>query len=302
MAARANVLCKHAPGRAPLRLLRQPLLTRQWQLSPLRLSSTSTAAEATAKAASAEATAKAASAEAAAKVASDNAAKAASETANEAKQGARSAGNRLRNIFYGTTFALVAGVGYLYFTDTRASAHKYIVPRIIRTLWPDAEDAHHIGTKALLALYPLGLHPRERGDPDGAGDLRITVFGHTLDNPMGISAGLDKNAEIPDQLFAMGPAVVEVGGVTPKPQDGNTKPRVFRVKSQEGLINRYGLNSEGADSVAARLRQRVREFAYRVGFGVGPDAEQRVLDGAAGVPPGSLVAGKLMCVQVCHPA
>ena len=64
------------------------------------------------------------------------------------------------------------------------------------------------------------------------------------------------------------------------------------------MINRYGLNSEGADDVAMRLRQRVREFAYAHGFGIDQDAEQRVLNGEAGVPPGSLTDGKLLAVQV----
>lgn len=284
MAARANVLSRHAPGRAPLRLFNQAPLTRQWQSSSLLRSPTVRLSSTTPEAAS------------------ETASKAAAETAKEVKKGTRSAGSRFKRYAYGTTFALLSGVGYLYFTDTRASAHQYLVPPLIRTIWSDAEDAHHVGTKALQTLYQLGLHPRERGDPDGAGDLRITVFGHTLDNPIGISAGLDKNAEVPDPLFALGPAVVEVGGITPKPQPGNPQPRCFRVVSQEGLINRYGLNSEGADNIAARLRQRVREFAYQMGYGLGPDAEQAVLDGAAGVPPGSLVPGKLMCVQVRCPA
>lgn len=98
--------------------------------------------------------------------------------------------------------------------------------------------------------------------------------------------------------MALGPAVVEVGGTTPYPQDGNPKPRVWRLPSQKALINRYGLNSEGADDMAMRLRQRVREYAYAMGFGIDEIAEQRVLDGEAGVPPGSLVEGKLMAVQV----
>ena len=92
--------------------------------------------------------------------------------------------------------------------------------------------------------------------------------------------------------------MVEIGGVTPYPQDGNPKPRVFRLPSQRAFINRYGLNSEGADAVAMRLRQRVREYAYAMGFGMDEIAEQRVLDGEAGVPPGSLVDGKLLAVQV----
>ena len=98
--------------------------------------------------------------------------------------------------------------------------------------------------------------------------------------------------------MALGPAIVEVGGATPYPQDGNPKPRVWRLPSQKGFINRYGLNSEGADAMAMRLRQRVREYAYSMGFGLDEAAEQRILDGEAGVPPGSLIDGKLMAVQV----
>ncbi len=82
------------------------------------------------------------------------------------------------------------------------------------------------------------------------------MFGRTLANPVGISAGLDKDAEIPDALFALGAAVVEVGGCTPQPQAGNARPRVWRVPALDGLVNRYGLNSAGADAMAARLRTR----------------------------------------------
>lgn len=129
-------------------------------------------------------------------------------------------------------------------------------------------------------------------------NLEVEVFGHTLSNPIGTSAGIDKHAEIPDPLFALGPSIIEIGGATPYPQDGNPKPRVFRLPSQKGLINRYGLNSEGADNVAMRLRQRVREYAYANGFGIDEEAEQSVLDGKAGVPGGSLTSGCLMAVQV----
>lgn len=84
--------------------------------------------------------------------------------------------------------------------------------------------------------------------------MREKVFGHTVCNPIGTSAGIDKHAEIPSPLLALGPSVVEIGGVTPYPQDSNPKPRVFRLPSQRAFINRYGLNSEGADAVAMRLR------------------------------------------------
>lgn len=113
-----------------------------------------------------------------------------------------------------------------------------------------------------------------------------------------MSAGLDKGAEIADQLLQLGSAYVEVGGITPLPQEGNPKPRLFRVISQSALINRFGLNSEGCDRVAVRLKKRVREYASRMGYGIDECAEKMILDGDAGVPPGSLVKGKLMGIQI----
>lgn len=124
--------------------------------------------------------------------------------------------------------------------------------------------------------------------------MAVTVFGTKLSNPIGISAGLDKDADIPDQLFALGAGVVEVGGCTPFAQEGNPKPRVFRVPATDGLINRYGLNSKGADAMAQRLGERLRDFARSIGL-----TEREVLDeGVEGVPTGSLQTGRLLCVQV----
>lgn len=187
---------------------------------------------------------------------------------------------------------------YIYATDTRASIHQWLVPPVLRALFPDAEEAHHAGTAALKVLHELGLNPRERptrspGIIPEPSDLAVDVFGTTLANPIGISAGLDKDAEIPDVLFDLGAGVVEVGGCTPRPQDGNPKPRVWRVPTVEGMINRYGLNSKGADAMAAKLRDRVRKFAKSVGL-----TEQEVLDGYDDIPPGSLLPGRLLCVQV----
>lgn len=205
---------------------------------------------------------------------------------------------RLKNLFYGTSFVLGIGIIYLYITDTRASAHRWIVVPALRLAYPDPEDAHHAGNSVLKALWRLGLYPRERGDPDSAGDLKVDFFGHTLTNPIGTSAGIDKHADIPDPLFALGPSIIEIGGTTPLPQSGNEKPRVFRISSQNAMINRYGLNSEGADHVAMRLRQRVRDFAYSMGLGHDVAAERFVLDGHAGVPPGSLTPGRLLAVNI----
>ena len=204
-----------------------------------------------------------------------------------------------RNLLITGILTATAGISLYYATDTRASFHQWLVPRLIRTFFPDAEDAHHIGTVALKALYPLGLHPRERPTPGSESTdpaenpLAVTVFGRTLVNPIGISAGLDKDAEIPDPLFALGAGVVEVGGCTPLPQDGNPRPRVFRVVALDGLVNRYGLNSRGADAMAARLRERLRKFAMGLGL-----SERGLMDDAEDIPTGSLQPGRLLCVQI----
>ncbi|TGO62323.1 hypothetical protein BOTNAR_0115g00280 [Botryotinia narcissicola] len=189
---------------------------------------------------------------------------------------------RSKNLLVGTSIALALGFGYLYITDTRASVHQWLVVPALCAIYPDAEEAHHVGTKALKTLYSFGLHPRDRsfrkGNTDKA-DLSVEVWDQKLQNPIGTSAGLDKLAEVPDALFALGPAIVVVGGCTPLAQDGNPKPR-------------------GADDMAMRLRERVRLYAYQNGLGVGEDAEKMVLNGEAGVPPGSLLDGKLLAVQV----
>ncbi|EXJ58385.1 dihydroorotate dehydrogenase (fumarate) [Cladophialophora yegresii CBS 114405] len=206
--------------------------------------------------------------------------------------------SRLLDLLVGATLVLGAGIFYFYITDTRASAHRYIIIPTLRLFYPDPEDAHQAGNHILKALWDFGLHPRERGDFDADKGLEVEVFGQLLRNPLATSAGIDKQAEIPDALFEIGPAIVEIGGTTPMPQDGNEKPRVFRLTSQQAMINRYGLNSEGADYVAMKLRNRVRKFAHSLGLGQDEIAEKAVLDGIAGVPPGSLTPGKLLAVNI----
>jgi dihydroorotate dehydrogenase len=202
--------------------------------------------------------------------------------------------SRLKTIIYSGALAAGLWVGYLYVTDTRASVHRWLVPRVLRVVFPDAEDAHHAGTSALKLLYSANLHPRERDTAlASAPELKVNIFGAEVNNPIGISAGLDKDGEIPDVLFALGAGVVEIGGCTPVPQAGNPKPRVFRVPSLEGMVNRYGLNSRGADDLALRLRDRLRRFARAMGV-----TETQVLDGEAAVPPGSLANGRLLAVQI----
>ena len=170
---------------------------------------------------------------------------------------------RLKNLFLGTTISLALLFGYLYITDVRAGVHQWAVVPSLRWIYDDAEEAHEVGTASLKALYKWGLHPRERGNVPR--NLEIEVFGNTLASPIGTSAGIDKHAEIPDALFALGASIVEIGGATPYPQDGNPKPRVFRLPSQKALINRYGLNSEGkASTLKIRIMIEAKTSLFKV--------------------------------------
>ena len=86
--------------------------------------------------------------------------------------------------------------------------------------------------------------------------LERKVFGLKFDNPVGLAAGFDKDAKLFDELASFGFGFVEIGTVTPLPQEGNAKPRLFRLKDDSGLINRMGFNNEGIEAVVARLRRR----------------------------------------------
>ncbi|KAI0406895.1 hypothetical protein F4802DRAFT_556515 [Xylaria palmicola] len=205
--------------------------------------------------------------------------------------------SRAKTAVFLASVILSGSIMYVYTTDTRAFFHRFVVPPLLRFIYPDAEAAHNAAVTSMKNLYNLNLHPRERDSVlaggYGAPDLSVSVFGTRLANPIAISAGLDKHAEIPDPLFALGASVVEVGGCTPRPQEGNPKPRMFRVPGIDGLINRYGLNSCGADNMAMRLRERVRRYARAAGLD-----ESSVLNGEAGVPPGSLLPGRMLLVQI----
>ena len=112
----------------------------------------------------------------------------------------------------------------------------------------DAETAHG----ATIAALRLGLAPQQ-AQADGA-ELHTSLCGLDLKNPIGMAAGFDKNAEVPRPLAQLGFGMVEIGTVTPRPQTGNPKPRLFRIAAAQGVINRMGFNNEGHDAVFARLK------------------------------------------------
>ena len=118
----------------------------------------------------------------------------------------------------------------------------------------DAETAHGIGHHLLRAVQST---PAERIVADACtivdARLRTEVFGQTFRNPVGVAAGFDKNAEVPNALAALGFGHVEVGGVTAEPQAGNPRPRMFRLAEDEAIVNRMGFNNDGADVIGRRL-------------------------------------------------
>ncbi|CAN3357731.1 dihydroorotate dehydrogenase (quinone), mitochondrial [Diutina catenulata] len=145
-------------------------------------------------------------------------------------------------------------VGGYYLFDARSSIHEYVICPLIRQL-TDAEQGHRLG----IRLLSMGLHPRvldEALHPEYKTLLGVNVFGHRLASPIGLAAGLDKDAEAIDGLFDCGFSYVEIGSVTPEPQPGNPQPRFFRLPRDDAVINRYGFNSTGHFSVLARLKMR----------------------------------------------
>jgi dihydroorotate dehydrogenase len=136
----------------------------------------------------------------------------------------------------------------------------------------DPEEAHRI---ALRALQWAPLPPARPDDSR----LQVRAFGLNFPNPVGLAAGFDKNAEVPDALLRLGFGFVEVGGVTPRPQPGNPRPRLFRLDADGAVINRLGLNSEGAVAVLRRLAARA-EHGGIVGINIGAnkDSQDRTAD------------------------
>ncbi len=114
----------------------------------------------------------------------------------------------------------------------------------------DAEAAHGAGLCAIELAYRSGLNPLLASKPK---PLPTPVFGITFPNPVGLAAGLDKNAAYVDALASLGFGFIEVGTITPKPQPGNPKPRMFRLPEHHAVINRLGFNNGGVDALLKNL-------------------------------------------------
>ena len=145
------------------------------------------------------------------------------------------------------------------------------------------EIAHRAAIEA-LKLAPLGLPPSR--DPR----LAVEAYGLRFPSPLGLAAGFDKNAEVAQALLALGFGFVEVGTLTPRPQVGNPKPRLFRLRSDAALINRLGFNNEGFAAGRAGLAQRRIEGIVGVNFGPNKDTADRIADYVLGVKTFAAVA------------
>lgn len=131
----------------------------------------------------------------------------------------------------------------------------------------DAEKAHHLTLESLNYAHRAGLLALYAGKPVVD---PVTVFGVAFPNRVGLAAGLDKNADYIDALGALGFGAVEVGTVTPKPQPGNPRPRLFRAVEQRGIVNRMGFNNLGVEHLVRNIRQRT--FKGVLGVNIGKNA------------------------------
>ena len=131
----------------------------------------------------------------------------------------------------------------------------------------DPEKAHTLAIKSLKFNLVPNVFDENKNDPI----FQTKIFNKDLDNPIGIAAGFDKNAEVYNSLFKLGFGFVEVGTITPLKQYGNPKPRVFRLVEDEALINRLGFNNHGAKIVKERIKHNKK--LGLLGINVGPNKE-----------------------------
>jgi dihydroorotate dehydrogenase len=162
--------------------------------------------------------------------------------------------------------------------------YRTIRPLIFRL---DAERAHR-GTIAALKFLPV------RRPPAFAGSLTTSVAGIGFPSPVGLAAGFDKDAEVADIMLGLGFGFVEVGTLTPQPQQGNERPRLFRLADDRAIINRMGFNNRGQADALARLAKRDRSRGIvGVNIGANKDSTDRIADYVAGVRAMSPVADYL---------
>jgi dihydroorotate dehydrogenase len=134
----------------------------------------------------------------------------------------------------------------------------------------DPETAHHLAIRALAVAQRTGWLPAAAPDDP---ILAVRLWGRDLANPIGLAAGFDKDGDAPDALLRLGFGHVEVGTVTPRPQPGNPRPRLFRLTEDRAVINRYGFNSRGIAAMAETLSRRGGQGGGLLGINVGKNKD-----------------------------
>ena len=150
----------------------------------------------------------------------------------------------------------------------------------------DPERAHFLAIQSLKLNLVSNIFDENKNDPI----LKTKLFNQNLDNPIGIAAGFDKNAEVYNPLFKLGFGFVEVGTVTPLKQYGNEKPRVFRLVEDQALINRLGFNNHGSDTILNRIKSNKKLGVLGVNVGPNKDSNYRLNDYLIGLEKFSEVA------------
>jgi len=150
----------------------------------------------------------------------------------------------------------------------------------LRLLSP--ETAHDLTISALAAGCGGLMLDRSAREPDPA-ILGQRLWGLDFPNPVGLAAGFDKDARVTDAMDAFGFGFVEIGTVTPRPQPGNPKPRIFRLEQEQAIINRMGFNSAGLDAVISRLSRRPHAGIIGVNLGKNRDSDDATADYAEGI-------------------
>ena len=162
----------------------------------------------------------------------------------------------------------------------------------------DSETGHRLAIRGLRALPLRGPQNTLAPHPNA---LATTVAGLAFPNPVGVAAGFDKDAEVPDALLGLGFGFTEVGSITPLPQAGNPKPRLFRLVEDEAVINRMGFNNGGAEAALARLKARAgRSGIVGVNIGANKDSPDRIADYAVMARVMAPVSSYL-CVNISSP-
>ena len=138
----------------------------------------------------------------------------------------------------------------------------------------DPETAHSLAIKSLKFNFIPNILDREKNNPL----FETKLFNKKLENPIGMAAGFDKNAEVYNSLFKLGFGFVEVGTITPLKQYGNPKPRVFRLEEDEALINRLGFNNSGAENIVHRIKSNKQIGLLGINIGPNKDSENRLED------------------------